>query len=244
VTVAPSHRMVQVELIITRSKWIKKLLRTTLVWRASGLAYPTAIVATKGSFMDPSAYFELCRKENAEVLSRYLVDGQTTVLEFGSGLGGNLISISPRIARGVGIDVNRGYVRIARLLARHSRASNLDFLCYDGVHLPQLGRFDIALCLNVFERLPRLDVARYVRWMQTQLAPHGILIAFFLHEGAVRTGFADRLGEDAYVFWTLEQAEKVLNQSGFRVLDTVDWLEKGHLVIGAASCPSAAGVGN
>jgi len=234
--------MNQVDLLASKSKFIQKLLRTAFVWRATGSTYTTAIVATKGSYMSPANYVELCRQENNELLSRFLVDGRTAVVEFGCGLGGNLISISSRIVRGVGVDINRGYVRLARALARRSGATNLDFFPYDGIHLPQLGRFDLALCLNVFERLPRLDVVRYVQWMQTQLAPQGTVIAFFLHQRALETGFANRLGKDAYVFWTLEQAEEVMHQSGFRVVDTLKWLEKGHLVIGSRSVTSGTSV--
>src|SRR5215831_17542977 len=91
-------------------------------------------------------------------------DGRPRVLEFGCGPGGNLLALRPRLSSGVGVDINPGYIRHARRLARRGSGPRLDFLAYDGRALPPIGpAVDRVFAFGVFERLPAAATERYVR---------------------------------------------------------------------------------
>ena len=90
----------------------------------------------------------------------YLKNGN--VLEFGSGLGGNLISIHNFVERGVGVDINRFYVRKANKLAYRTRANNIKFTKYDGKAESLKGNFDSIFSIGVFKRIPKEEVYKYV----------------------------------------------------------------------------------
>jgi SAM-dependent methyltransferase len=188
-----SHSCVSARLVL------QGLLRSKLVWGLSGFSYRTAVVATKGSYAPLEEYLEICRLDTSAALTGAHITG-SRVLEFGCGLGGNLISISPAIGEGVGLDVNKGYIRIARRISKMTRCSNLNFLVYDGWNMPELGKFDLVYCFNVFERIPKSTVRSYLMWMRKSLGAGGKVVFFFLSTRAQGTPFTHRLGNSAYVF--------------------------------------------
>src|SRR5579859_6952403 len=104
----------------------QKALRSTLVWRYSGVTYPTAVLATSGRLLSRSDYLAACQHQ-MDALRPFWFH-RSRVLEFGSGLGGNLLSIAPYVGCGVGLDVNRWFTRLAKSLQRSTAATNLQFV--------------------------------------------------------------------------------------------------------------------
>ena len=207
-------------------------MRTDLVWRASGLSYPTAVIATKGWYLDEDGFIRNCRQEVGKLLLSHLPATNKTALDFGCGIGGNLISIAPELTSGSGIDINPRFARIATHLAHRRGFTQLKFLGYDGVTLPDLGKYGLIYSLNVFERIPKDRVRGYLQWMGRSLSPGGTMVIFFLSLRAVQTGFADRLGEGAYVFWTAEEAMEVMRSAGVSPEDPIEWEDKAYIVVG------------
>lgn len=195
------------------------MLRTDFVWRLTGLSYRTAVIATKGHYIPPADYPTHCRRHTDYAIGESLTQRGSRVLEFGCGIGGNLIAISPRIREGVGLDVNKGYVRIARRLATRVGCDNVRFVAYDGQTLPELGKFDLVFSLFVFERLPKESVRRYLRWMAASLAETGSMVAGFLTIEAKGSPFTRRLGDAAYVYWERAEAEKAIRELGFHEIN-------------------------
>jgi hypothetical protein len=201
------------------------VLRSKLAWTLSGLSYPTAIVATRGHYESRRRYLIESRTQMAVLLP--VMPANSRVLEFGAGLGGNLISISNEIRCGTGLDVNRGYLRIATRLARHSDVGNLTFASYDGTALPDFeGEFDFIFSLGVFERLSQSLVTTYLSSMATILCQSGRMAHYFLSDRARNSRFTKRLGDDAYTFWNPSMIAKTVADSPIRLL------EKGPLSIG------------
>lgn len=209
----------------------QRLLRTEFVWKLSGISYTTAVVATKGHYISPVDYTDYCRNQTDVTLRGDLFGRSARVLEFGCGIGGNLFAISPRIREGVGLDVNRGYIRIARRLANRFGFRNLTFASYDGSTLPDLGPFDLVFSLNVFERIPKARVRRYLEWMASALAKSGTLVALFLTSDARASQFTRSLGDSAYVFWDRGEAEEAIRGVGFRVISALP-MGLAHVVTG------------
>jgi cyclopropane fatty-acyl-phospholipid synthase-like methyltransferase len=144
-------------------------------------------------------------------------------LEFGCGLGGNLIAIASEIERGFGIDINRGYLRHARRLARSASASNLEFRWYDGGSFPQLDGIDFAFSLGVFERISKKDVEFYIRQIRDAVVPHAWVSLYFLSGDAIQSGFTRRLGEESYVYWNPEELKSMFDRAGFCLVSISDW---------------------
>jgi cyclopropane fatty-acyl-phospholipid synthase-like methyltransferase len=184
----------------------------------TGLSYRSAVVATKGHYLPPDDYPAYCGRQIEDALGGLLIRRDSRVLEFGCGIGGYLLAISPRVGEGIGLDVNRGYIRIARRLANRFGCHNLRFVSYSGFPLPELGRFDLAFSVGVFERIPKEVVRQYLEWMAQSLVEDGTLVASFLTVDARASPFTHRLGDSAYVFWERTEAERVFEESGIRVL--------------------------
>jgi SAM-dependent methyltransferase len=202
---------------------IRGLLASPFAWRASGFTYPSAVVATHGRLVTPSDYFQRCAEQMAPIL-RLVEQGGGTVLEFGSGLGGNLAAIAPRFDRGIGVDVNHGYVRLARRLARDHGVQNVEFRSYDGAALDlPVSTFRCVFSVGVFERLSRAQVLSYVEQLGTSLTDDGRMFLYFLSDRAANLPFTRLLGESSYTFWNQAQLRSDLSERGFRVVSVDGW---------------------
>jgi cyclopropane fatty-acyl-phospholipid synthase-like methyltransferase len=145
------------------------------------------------------------------------------VMEFGCGLGGNLLAVSENIRYGVGVDVNRGFLRIAAQLCRKAGVRNLSFIWYDGKTLPPLGLFELVFSIGVFERLPKEQVRSYVEHLKKVLVPEGKLVLYFLTDSAKNSDFSRRLGPESYVYWSEDQLRGLFGDCHMRVEATHDW---------------------
>jgi hypothetical protein len=200
----------------------RRLLRSRLVWWLSGLSYSLGIRATRGRPLTPADYF---RESKSQMLAlQPYFDRQGSVLEFGSGLGGNLISTSSWFSAGTGIDVNPGYVRISRRLAKREGIGNVQFAVIPrNTGFGIRGRFDLVFEVGVFERLSPEEVGLALRRLCPLVSERGILALTFLSPRAKGTSFVSRLGEDAYYYWRREEVTHLLQVMGFRIRDTCPW---------------------
>ena len=201
---------------------IQKLLQTRLAWRLSGLMYWSACLATKGKIMDKKSLLSHCENE-IKFLFPHL---QTTdkVLEFGCGMGGNVIAVSPHTAEVTGVDINPFFVKRARSLAKSAGRENCRFISYEGGRLPFWdGEFDVVYTWAVFERIPKPMVAEYLRDFSRILKPGGRVSVYMLRKNAAETDFVDLLGDDIYVYFEKDEAEQFMKDAGFVVDEFVDW---------------------
>ena len=114
----------------------------------------------------------------------------------------NVLEFAKEINKGVGVDVNCLYTK------RANRLKNFT--------IPIKDKFDVVFSLNVFERIPH-DIARkLVIQLFRLVSQEGILVLFFLGERARSTGFVNRLGEDAYSFWSLDELKSLFNSNEFK----------------------------
>lgn len=212
------------------SRMRQKVLRSALAWRLTGLSWRTATIATRSRYLSVEDYLS----DSSFLASRigHVLRRGDVVLDFGCGIGGNLIVISPQIARGFGVDINRGFVRIARRLARRHGVSNLEFLTYNGSDFPDLPPLDLVFSFSVFERIAKQAVDSYMRQIAAVLKTNGHAVLFFLHSGAITAGVTGRLGADAYVFWSRSEIEHLMQRHGLEVFRFDDWLTMGGLNIG------------
>jgi SAM-dependent methyltransferase len=188
----------------------------------SGLTYPTAVIATNGYYVDRERLIQIGREENNTLL-QYL-NKSDTILEFGSGIGKNLIALSDFINVGYGIDIKPHYCRIARKLAERFGIKNLLFYHNDGSSFSNLPKFDIVYENGVFERIPKNLVAKYVGALKENfLADRGEMILYFLRENAKRIGFTDRLGGSAYYYWTKDEIINMITGLGLKEIDLQTW---------------------
>ncbi|MCI4364105.1 MAG: class I SAM-dependent methyltransferase [Thermoplasmata archaeon] len=196
-----------------------KLLGSPALWRASGLLESAALFATGGSAGSIGEYVESMEKRWAP-FDRWFTDAPRA-LDFGTGLGGNLLGLRGRLGTGLGIDLNPFYITRARRLAERYGARQLRFEAYDGVHLPFEGPYDVILCTGTFERLRKPAVAAYVRRLALALAPNGRFLAYFLTAGARAQGFGRLLGQESYVFWAEEELAELLRSSGLELEERI-----------------------
>jgi SAM-dependent methyltransferase len=200
---------------------LKHVFRSAWLWRLTGATYRSAVIATRGHYLPLEGY--LSESQQMTLRLHPFLRTESKVLEFGCGLGGNLFAISQRIGRGTGLDVNGGYIRQASRLATTLRINNIRFLQYDGMQFPEIGRFDVVFSFAVFERIPKSKVATYVSWLVSRLVEGGRIIFYFLDSTAKETGFTDRLGPDAYSFWTAEEASALIQRNGCTVETVEGW---------------------
>lgn len=200
----------------------QRLLRTRLAWALSGLSYTSAVMATHGSVASREGYLQACRRQMSGFRPFYRSDSR--VLEYGCGLGGNLIAIAPSIGVGSGLDVNPLYLWHARALSKRFGGSNLGFRwTFDGRPLAAANSVDFAFSIGVFERLHSQIVSAAVRALFRALRPEGRLAAYFLTPRALNTAFSSRLGNGAYVCWSDDAIQSLITSAGGRVLDSYDW---------------------
>ena len=187
---------------------VKRFMSTKLVWKFSGISFWTATIATTGSRMTLDNYVHPDKAYLSPFLKYLRTD--KIVLEFGCGLGRNLFTISNRIKYGYGIDINRLYIRLANKIAKKYNFKNLNFFSYDGNNFPEEIPFaDVIFELNVFERLDKSSVEKYVLNLIAHLKPKGFVILYFLMDRAKGTEFTKRLGDSSYVFWSSDEIEKL-----------------------------------
>ena len=180
----------------------KKILRSNFVWRLSGLTWYTATKATRGHYSSKDDYL----KESGEKTSALnLPLPAKKVMEFGSGLGGNLISIAKSIELGIGIDINSLFVHKAKKLSKKFDCNNLTFLSYDGSNFPSLPKFDLIFSVNVFERIKKDIVLDLIPKIVSLGNEDCTYVLFFLNENAQRTEFTKLLGDDSYVYWSHDE---------------------------------------
>ena len=180
----------------------KRILRSDFVWRLAGLTWYTAVRATRGHYLSKVDYLS----ESTEKTSALnLPLPAKNVMEFGSGLGGNLISIAKSIKLGIGVDINPLFVHGAKRLSRKFNCNNLTFLSYDGSNFPSLPKFDLIFSVNVFERIKKDVVRDLIPKIVSLGSEDCIFVIFFLNENAKETEFTKLLGNDAYVYWSHDE---------------------------------------
>lgn len=205
---------------------LQRFLRSEALWRMSGITYLSAIRATQGHWSSVANYVERCQRQ-MQTLSEY-VDPGTLVIELGSGLGGNLVSISRRVSSCVGIDINPLYVRLAKRLAARRGVTNTKFISYDGSQLPPaISDFQLALSIGVFERISRDRVTFLVSQLCRSAKPGARLLLYFLNERARGSRFTRLLGDSAYTFWNEPQVHQLAEATRFRIEAILPWGEGG-----------------
>lgn len=201
---------------------LREVLRSQLVWKMTGLTYPTAVYATNGCIRTRSDYLDFCRSQMEPLLPFFPHD--CTVLEFGSGLGGNLMAVSRLASVAFGLEVNQLYVRMASRIAQSLGKTNVTFQTYDGRILPKFPfTLDLIFSIGVFERLRHDEVANYITQLKTLLRPGGVTLLYFLSAQAAETTFVRRLGADAYSSWDKDEVRSLLKSCGIEVRSTIPW---------------------
>ena len=192
----------------------RRILSSSFVWRLSGLSYYTAIRATRGHSLSKVDYI----KESAEKTHEFdLPLPAKIVLEFGSGLGGNLISIAKSIELGIGIDINPLFVHQAKGLTKKFNCKNLKFFSYDGTNFPRLPKFDLIFSVNVFERIKKDIVYDLIPKIVSLGNEECTYVLFFLNENAKGTKFTEFLGDDAYVYWSYNELAALFSKHNMKV---------------------------
>ncbi len=208
----------------------KRILSSNFIWRLTGLTYRTAIIATHGTYVNVQKYI-IEGKHGMLLLAKYF-DSSKNVLEFGCGPGKNLFGISDKIKAGYGIDINSGYIRIANKIKNKYHIENLIFMKYNGTNFPNIGKIDIILEKSVFERIPKEKVSFYIGNLKNSyLFSDGIMILFFLMERARNTIFTQRLGNEAYVFWSDSEIRDLLRKQNLSIIEIISWNDGDFYIV-------------
>jgi cyclopropane fatty-acyl-phospholipid synthase-like methyltransferase len=146
------------------------------------------------------------------------------VLEYGCGLGGNLMAISDRIGSGVGVDVNGGYLRLARRLQRRVGASNLTFLPASSFGAVPAQDFDFAFSIGLFERITKPMAIIILERISNSLRTGARAALYFLTERFRGTDFLRQLGPAAYFPWQRQEIQAALESVGLYVSEYREWL--------------------
>ena len=195
---------------------LKSLLRSDLIWRLSGLTYPTSVLATHGRLESVSDYHARCENQVQQLAGEFR--GSGAVLEFGCGLGGNLLACCNRFAACYGLDINPRFVAIARSLASRAKVSNARFLVCDGLRIPsEIPSLDSIFSIGVFERIAQARTESILRSLVPLLKPDGVMLIYFLARRARGTSFTRLLGDDAYVYWEPERVLDLFKRVGMQV---------------------------
>jgi Methyltransferase domain len=202
----------------------REVLRSEAVWALSGVTFPSAVYSTHGRVVTGSDYLSWCGNQMDRLLRGY--GRPARALEFGSGVGGNLIAAAHRFDSGLGIDVNRLYLAWARGLARFKGVGNVRFEPYDGVTIStRTAPFSLVFSIGVFERLPHSTVESYVHQLANLTDDIGTLALYFLMSEALDTNFVRRLGKAAYAPWTDGMVRSLAERLGLTVLESRPWAE-------------------
>ena len=97
------------------------------------------------------------------------------ILDLGCGPGRLTLPIAQRWAGTfvMGVDCSPRMVAQARMVAARAGAHNVEFVFCDGRHLPDMGTFNAAFCVAVFQHIPPEAVRGYVGQVAERLAPGG-----------------------------------------------------------------------
>lgn len=200
----------------------RRFLRSERVWRLSGLSWPTAVLATRGRLQGPLEYIAASRRQMTQILPWIHRDAR--IVEYGCGLGGNLVAIHSMVRQGLGVDVNQRYLRLAKRLAERVGARNLEFQVVSGRGWNVSGRVDTAFSVGVFERLDGQTVRAALSMIRGCLAAGGVGIFSFLSPRALSSSMVNLLGRDAYTTWTRSQIAAVVDEAGLELLELRAWL--------------------
>jgi hypothetical protein len=202
------------------------LLRSPKIWRLSGITFPTALFATTGSLGSAESYIH----EMGVRWERFgqFVPDRARALDFGTGLGGNLLGLRAKLSEGVGLDINPFFIGHAARIARRAKATHLHFVAYDGHRFPQLGSFDLAISTGAFERIPKAAATDYVHQLVGAVRPGGYLILYFLTTAAKERGFGRLLGAEAYVYWDKTELREMFEANHL----SVEHVEQGFPTAG------------
>ena len=207
------------------------LLRSNLAWRLSGLSYPTGVFATRGHLQSVQRYLTESRGQMLQV--RRLMSAESRVLEFGCGLGGNISATHDWYARALGVDINPGFVRIARGIARRIGAENVDFQVIQSLEDLHLDTsFDLIFTIGVFERLSEEAVIQVLSRLREILSDSGVIAAYFLSDRARSVEFSRRLGKSAYTYWSYTKVASACLIARLRVAESGVWLSSSIRTIG------------
>lgn len=202
---------------LARTAWGRELLRHDIWWNASSISLRTALLATRGNPDLPGAY------SASPALAKELVQWippHATVMEFGCGIGLNMLALADACTSIVGIEKSKGLLRLGRKLARNVK--NVSFLWYDGGRLPVKSEiFDFAFEVGVFERIDKSQVSYYISEIRRCLKHEGFAYLFFLSNRAAGTEFTRKLGDDSYYFFTDDEALHAVSASGMKVIRTI-----------------------
>ncbi|MEM3795529.1 MAG: methyltransferase domain-containing protein [Thermoprotei archaeon] len=199
----------------------ERVLSSIFVWRLSGVSYRTSVIATHGFYVPKEKYLEETKNQMLPLLKYF--NNIDRVLEFGCGIGGNLIGISDNIKEGLGIDINPLFIFQANKLKKMAGKKNIDFISYDGKKFPMMGKFNSIYSIGVFERIPKNIVVSYIRSLKNYLYENGRMMIYFLSERAKGTIFTKRLGENAYVYWTRKEVEQLIKELNLEIEDYFPW---------------------
>lgn len=201
----------------------RRVLASPVAWRVTGWTYPTAMLATRGKILSVTSYLG-SSKTQMEQLASLLTHG-TRVLELGCGLGGNLLSIASLVEAGLGVDINPGYIRLARRLAAQLSIRNVEF-APSNLSQTRIREFrpSLVLSIGVFERLAATRVRDLLRDACAALAPEGKMALYFLSNRARSSTFSRLLGDENYVFWSESDARRLLRALNLEVERVFPWV--------------------
>lgn len=189
---------------------LSRLLGSGVVWRLSGLSYSTAVIATTGGYQDFSQYAASFRSRMSRFIS--LVDRNSFVLDFGTGLGGNLIGLSPTIKSGIGLDINPFYLTQATRICRKLGITNLRFVPYNGTEIPHLGLYDLIVSIGAFERIPKHVARNLLGQLSIQMSPRGKFILHMLTAESRQSSFGRLLGTQCYTWWNEPELNRLFDE--------------------------------
>jgi hypothetical protein len=209
---------------------IRRVLSSRVIWNWSGLTVPTALFATTGSAGSIENYLEGMRTRMLGLMS--FIGDSSTLLDFGTGVGGNVLSIADRIRYGYGLDINSHYLRIADGIRRSRRIANVRFLHYEGRVVPVIPGITVVLAIGAFERIPKGQARILLSQLRLLVSEDGVLLIHFLTPEARNRGIGRILGEDAYAFWTRSELDSAFFAAGLKPLHTMeDYLGAGNLYV-------------
>jgi cyclopropane fatty-acyl-phospholipid synthase-like methyltransferase len=138
------------------------------------------------------------------------------------------------IREGIGIDINSGFLRIAKRLAARSGAENISFQLYDRDNFRPPAGLELIISVGVFERLTKGEVGNYVSWFRQMVRGGGRVGLYFLAESATQTEFVRRLGPEAYFFWNPAEIRELMCSCDFRTDQVLPWGSSALLCTGTA----------
>lgn len=201
---------------------LKKILSSNIVWKLSGLTFRTAVIATHGYYVSIPKYLSETKSQMRNIEDYFGKD--TSVMEFGCGLGGNLLAVSDLVKNGVGLDINSLYIRQANRLKSKYKVENVQFKSYDGANIQfRDNEFDLIFSLGVFERINKITSRYLLSQLSHKIKADGKLILYFLNPRARGTPFVNKLGENSYAYWCKTEIEKLALENSLKIEDIIEW---------------------